>query len=79
LILFFKIKINRSQPAAAPKGTRETIKTSCALCAGATSRRIELGYGLGAVEVTDFSVITELPGQEDPLDALPDDDTAQSS
>jgi len=38
-----------------------------------------LGYGLGAVEVTDFSVITELPGQEDPLDALPDDDTAQSS
>ncbi|MHA3735619.1 LTA synthase family protein [Pseudomonas sp. Eth.TT006] len=38
-----------------------------------------LGYGLGAVEVTDFSVITELPGQEDPLDAMPEDDTAQSS
>ncbi|HGM5550325.1 TPA: LTA synthase family protein [Pseudomonas putida] len=38
-----------------------------------------LGYGLGAVEVTDFSVITELPGQEDPLDALPEDETVQSS
>jgi phosphoglycerol transferase MdoB-like AlkP superfamily enzyme len=38
-----------------------------------------LGYGLGAVEVTDFSVITELPGQEDMLDDVPDDDTAQSS
>jgi len=38
-----------------------------------------LGYGLGAVEVTDFSVITELPGQEDPLDALPEDETMQSS
>jgi hypothetical protein len=24
-----------------------------------------LGYGLGAVEVSDFSVITELPGQDD--------------
>jgi phosphoglycerol transferase MdoB-like AlkP superfamily enzyme len=38
-----------------------------------------LGYGQGAVEVSDFSVITEVPGQEDPLDAMPEDDTAQSS
>ncbi|MBT9264910.1 LTA synthase family protein [Pseudomonas sp. MG-9] len=38
-----------------------------------------LGYGLGAVEVTDFSVITQLPGQEDLMDAVPEDDTAQSS
>ncbi|MBV4477076.1 LTA synthase family protein [Pseudomonas botevensis] len=38
-----------------------------------------LGYGLGAVEVTDFSVITELPGQDDLLDELPADDTEQSS
>jgi hypothetical protein len=38
-----------------------------------------LGYGLGAVEVTDFSVITELPGQEDILDDVPEDDTAQST
>ncbi|MCF4994654.1 sulfatase-like hydrolase/transferase [Pseudomonas syringae] len=38
-----------------------------------------LGYGLGAVEVSDFSVITELPGQEDILDDVPDDDAAQSS
>ncbi|RVD75277.1 hypothetical protein [Pseudomonas koreensis] len=37
------------------------------------------GYGLGAVEVTDFSVITELPGQEDLMDPVPEDDTAQSS
>lgn len=38
-----------------------------------------LGYGNGAVEVSDFSVITELPGQEDILDDVPEDDTAQSS
>ncbi|MFJ4608151.1 LTA synthase family protein [Pseudomonas atacamensis] len=38
-----------------------------------------LGYGNGAVEVSDFSVITELPGQDDILDDVPDDDTAQSS
>ena len=38
-----------------------------------------LGYGLGAVEVTDFSVITELPGQQDLLEEIPEDDTAQSS
>ena len=38
-----------------------------------------LGYGEGAVEVTDFSVITELPGQEDLLDEVPEDDTAQST
>lgn len=38
-----------------------------------------LGYGQGAVEVSDFSVITELPGQEDILDDVPEDDTAQSS
>uniref|UniRef100_UPI0030DD5DA4 LTA synthase family protein n=1 Tax=Pseudomonas sp. RL_35y_Pfl2_P42 TaxID=3088710 RepID=UPI0030DD5DA4 len=38
-----------------------------------------LGYGSGAVEVTDFSVITELPGQEDLLDEVPEDEAAQSS
>nr|WP_315446571.1 LTA synthase family protein [uncultured Pseudomonas sp.] len=38
-----------------------------------------LGYGLGAVEVTDFSVITELPGQEDTLDDVPEDEAAQST
>lgn len=38
-----------------------------------------LGYGQGAVEVTDFSVVTELPGQEDLLDEVPEDDTAQST
>lgn len=38
-----------------------------------------LGYGLGAVEVSDFSVITELPGQQDLLDEIPEEDTAQSS
>ncbi|MGE7956155.1 LTA synthase family protein [Pseudomonas sp. NPDC089530] len=37
-----------------------------------------LGYGLGAVEVSDFSVITELPGQEEATEA-PQDDSAQSS
>ncbi len=38
-----------------------------------------LGYGSGAVEVTDFSVITELPGQEDLLDEVPEDQAGQSS
>lgn len=38
-----------------------------------------LGYGAGAVEVTDFSVITQLPGQEDSLDDLPEDSVAHSS
>jgi hypothetical protein len=38
-----------------------------------------LGYGLGAVEVTDFSVITELPGQEDILDDVPQGDNEQAS
>ncbi len=38
-----------------------------------------LGYGQGAVEVTDFSVVTELPGQEDLSDEVPEDDTAQST
>ncbi|HWH85315.1 MAG TPA: LTA synthase family protein [Pseudomonas sp.] len=38
-----------------------------------------LGYGNGAVEVSDFSVITQLPGQEDILDDGPEDETAQSS
>lgn len=38
-----------------------------------------LGYGQGSVEVTDFSVITQLPGQEDIIDEVPEDDTAQSS
>ncbi|WP_213028415.1 LTA synthase family protein [Pseudomonas sp. Seg1] len=38
-----------------------------------------LGYGLGAVEVTDFSVITELPAQEDTLDDVPEDEAAQST
>jgi hypothetical protein len=31
------------------------------------------------VEVSDFSVITELPGQQDLLDEIPEEDTAQSS
>jgi phosphoglycerol transferase MdoB-like AlkP superfamily enzyme len=38
-----------------------------------------LGYGHGAIEVSDFSVVTEVPGQEEPLEDLPDADTAQSS
>ncbi|WP_349615919.1 LTA synthase family protein [Azotobacter salinestris] len=38
-----------------------------------------LGYGLGAIEVSDFSVITELPGQAEALDEAPDDGNAQSS
>ena len=38
-----------------------------------------LGYGTGAVEVSDFSVITELPGQEEPVGETLDDDTAESS
>lgn len=39
-----------------------------------------LGYGLGAVEVSDFSVITEVPGQEDSSADMPlDDDSEHSS
>ncbi|WP_207245004.1 MULTISPECIES: LTA synthase family protein [unclassified Pseudomonas] len=39
-----------------------------------------LGYGLGAVEVSDFSVITELPGQEDNnVDMSLEDDSEHSS
>lgn len=38
-----------------------------------------LGYGLGAVEVSDFSVVTELPGQEESPQETADDDVAQSS
>ena len=38
-----------------------------------------LGYGTGAIEVSDFSVITELPGQEEPVGETLDDDTAESS
>lgn len=38
-----------------------------------------LGYGHGAVEVSDFSVVTELPGQEESQEDVPDDSIAQSS
>jgi arylsulfatase A-like enzyme len=38
-----------------------------------------LGYGLGAVEVSDFSVITELPETLEVLDETPLDSGAQSS
>jgi hypothetical protein len=38
-----------------------------------------LGYGSGAVEVSDFSVITELPGQEESPTETLDDDVAESS
>jgi hypothetical protein len=38
-----------------------------------------LGYGLGAVEVIDFSVITELPGAPEVQDETPVDSSAQSS
>ncbi|WP_371106534.1 LTA synthase family protein [Pseudomonas sp. CF161] len=38
-----------------------------------------LGYGHGAIEVSDFSVVTEVPGQEEALDDVPDDHVAQSS
>ncbi|NIF19858.1 LTA synthase family protein [Pantoea sp. Cy-639] len=38
-----------------------------------------LGYGAGEVEVSDFSVITALPGEEDALDAVEDGHIAQSS
>lgn len=38
-----------------------------------------LGYGLGAVEVSDFSVITELPEALEVLDENPVDSSAQSS
>ncbi|MFC6336690.1 sulfatase-like hydrolase/transferase [Pseudomonas sp. CCM 7891] len=38
-----------------------------------------LGYGLGAVEVSDFSVVTELPGAPEVLDEPAVDLSAQSS
>ncbi|WP_313201187.1 LTA synthase family protein [Pseudomonas sp.] len=38
-----------------------------------------LGYGGGEVEVSDFSVITALPGEEEPLEDLSDGHIAQSS
>ncbi|MBO9552157.1 LTA synthase family protein [Pseudomonas sp.] len=38
-----------------------------------------LGYGGGEVEVSDFSVITALPGEEEPLEELSDGHIAQSS
>ena len=38
-----------------------------------------LGYGLGAVEVSDFSVITELPGQKESTEDVPDDNIVQST
>ena len=38
-----------------------------------------LGYGTGAVEVSDFSGISELPGQEEPVGETLDDDAAESS
>jgi hypothetical protein len=37
-----------------------------------------LGYGGGAVEVSDFSVITALPGESDAPDELTDDPIAHS-
>ncbi|MNY63270.1 hypothetical protein D3C86_2002030 [compost metagenome] len=38
-----------------------------------------LGYGLGAVEVSDFTVITEEPGQAQPQDETVDEEIAHSS
>lgn len=38
-----------------------------------------VGYGTGAVEVTDFSVVTALPGQEDVLEQASDEHIAHSS
>ncbi|MOA68355.1 hypothetical protein D3C78_1959430 [compost metagenome] len=38
-----------------------------------------LGYGFGAVEVSDFSVITESTGQPENLDELPESGSAQLS
>ncbi len=38
-----------------------------------------LGYGLGAIEVSDFTVITEDPGQPEVLDDLPDEGIVHSS
>jgi hypothetical protein len=38
-----------------------------------------LGYGLGAVEVSDFSVITELPGQEDNAGEMTQDADSEHS
>lgn len=38
-----------------------------------------LGYGGGEVEISDFSVITALPGEEETIDELSDGHVAQSS
>ncbi|MDR9754045.1 LTA synthase family protein [Pseudomonas sp. SZMC_28357] len=38
-----------------------------------------LGYGLGAVEVSDFSVVTETPGQDEPQEESAEDTAAHSS
>ena len=38
-----------------------------------------LGYGVGAVEVSDFTVITEDPGQPESLDDIPDEAIVHSS
>ncbi|MNV98274.1 hypothetical protein D3C71_1935150 [compost metagenome] len=38
-----------------------------------------LGYGGGEVEISDFSVITALPGEDEPADELSDGHIAQSS
>lgn len=38
-----------------------------------------LGYGLGAVEVSDFTVITQTPGQEEQLDDDHDEDIAHAA
>ncbi len=38
-----------------------------------------LGYGLGAIEVSDFTVITEDPSQPEVLDDLPDEGIVHSS
>jgi len=38
-----------------------------------------LGYGGGEVEISDFSVITALPGEEEAIDELSDGHVAQSS
>ncbi|MBC3363533.1 sulfatase-like hydrolase/transferase [Pseudomonas sp. SWRI154] len=38
-----------------------------------------LGHGMGAVEISDFSVITELPDQPEYLDDMQDDSEPQSS
>ena len=38
-----------------------------------------LGYGVGAIEVSDFTVITEDPGQPESLDDIPDEAIVHSS